>query len=149
MKCPYCSSQNTSVIDSRPVDDNAIRRRRQCDDCKKRFTTYERVESIELVVRKKDGTLEPYDKNKIRQGIVYSCVKRPISKESIDKLISEIEEEIMVFANKTEIESQKIGEIVLEKLRTLDKVAYIRFASVYRDFREVSNFKEEVANINK
>ena len=138
MKCPYCSSQNTSVIDSRPVDDNAIRRRRQCDDCKKRFTTYERVESIELVVRKKDGTLEPYDKNKIRQGIVYSCVKRPISKESIDKLISEIEEEIMVFANKTEIESQKIGEIVLEKLRTLDKVAYIRFASVYRDFKEVS-----------
>ncbi len=149
MKCPYCNSQNTSVIDSRPVEDNAIRRRRQCDDCNKRFTTYERVESIELVVRKKDGTIEPYDKNKIRQGIVYSSVKRPISKESIDRLVAEIEEEIMVFANKTEIESQKIGEIVLEKLRTLDKVAYIRFASVYRDFREVSNFKEEVANINK
>ena len=149
MKCPYCSSQNTSVIDSRPVEDNAIRRRRQCDDCKKRFTTYERVESLELVVRKKDGTLEPYDKNKIRQGIVYSCVKRPISKDSIEKLLSEIEEDIMNIASRTEIESQKIGEIVLEKLKNLDKVAYIRFASVYRDFREVSNFKEEVANINK
>lgn len=149
MKCIYCGNADTGVIDSRLItEENAIRRRRECNKCKKRFTTYERAENIKLVVLKKDGTIEPYDKNKIKEGIIHSCVKRPITMEEIDKLLLEVEEEIYNIS-KTEISSEEIGEVVLNKLKKIDKVAYIRFASVYRDFTEVSSFGKEVDNIKE
>ena len=148
MNCPFCGFTETSVIDSRNQDDYTIRRRRSCDSCKKRFTTYERIESIQIFIKKKDGTRELYDRNKIKSGIIYSCVKRPISIEQIDNLVNEVELEIFS-SDSNEIPSSFIGELVLNKLKNLDKVAYIRFASVYRDFKEVNDFGHEAKNINK
>ena len=149
MKCPYCGAEDTRVIDSRPAEDNtSIRRRRHCDNCNKRFTTYEKVESIPLMVIKKDKIREPYDRSKIEKGIVRSCHKRPISLERINKLIDEVESEI--FSKETkEISSDEIGMIVMEKLESFDSVAYVRFASVYREFKDVNTFMDELKKLLK
>ena len=132
MKCPYCGSEGTRVIDSRPAEDNcSIRRRRMCDGCGKRFTTYEKVETIPLIVIKKDNNREQYDRSKIEAGILRACHKRPVSAAEINRLVDEIETEVFNREEK-EIESSVIGEIVMDKLRGLEAVAYVRFASVYR-----------------
>ncbi|MCI5517055.1 transcriptional repressor NrdR [Roseburia sp. MUC/MUC-530-WT-4D] len=144
MKCPFCSSENTRVIDSRPADDNhAIRRRRLCDDCGKRFTTYEKVETIPLIVIKKDNNREQYDRSKIEAGVLRACHKRPISAAEITKLIDDVEVEIFNREVK-EIPSSEIGEIVVDKIKDLDPVAYVRFASVYREFKDVNTFMNEL-----
>ena len=148
MRCPFCEKEDTKVIDSRLLDDNSIRRRRLCEACNKRSTTYERLEQPEIIVVKKNDTVEPYDRNKIKKGIVSACTKRPISVEEIDRIVNEVEQEIFA-DNEKKIKSVDIGEIILQKLKTVDEVAYIRFASVYRNFKEVDNFGEEVKNIKK
>ena len=131
MRCPYCGHLDTRVIDSRPADDNnSIRRRRLCDDCGKRFTTYEKVETIPLIVIKKDNNREQYDRAKIETGILRACYKRPVSADAIQKTVNAVETEI--------------GEIVMDKLKSLDAVAYVRFASVYREFKDVNTFMEEI-----
>lgn len=147
MKCPFCSKDNTRVIDSRPADDNnSIRRRRQCDDCQRRFTTYEKIESIPLVVIKKDNNREPYDRSKIEAGVFRSCHKRPISIDQITTLVDEVENIIFSREDK-EIPSYIIGEILMDKLKDLDAVAYVRFASVYREFKDVNTFMNELKKI--
>ncbi len=147
MKCPFCSKDNTRVIDSRPADENnSIRRRRQCDECQRRFTTYEKVETIPLVVIKKDNNREPYDRAKIEAGVFRSCHKRPISVDQITTLVDEVETLIFNREDK-EIPSNVIGEIVMDKLKDLDPVAYVRFASVYREFKDVSTFMDELKKI--
>ena len=138
MKCPFCGKDNTKVIDSRPTDDSSIRRRRQCDECGKRFTTYEKIESMPLIVIKKDNNREPYDREKITAGIVRSCHKRPVSISQINNMVDEIETQIFT-----------IGEIVMSKLKNVDEVAYVRFASVYREFKDVDSFMEEIKKILK
>ena len=144
MKCPFCSSENTRVIDSRPADDNnSIRRRRMCDECGKRFTTYEKVETIPLIVIKKDNNREQYDRSKIEAGVLRACHKRPISANDINKRIDDVETEIFAREEK-EIPSDEIGEIVMDKIKDLDDVAYVRFASVYREFKDVNTFMSEL-----
>lgn len=144
MKCPFCGLDNTRVIDSRPADDNAsIRRRRQCDECGKRFTTYEKVEIIPLTVIKKDRSREPYDRSKIMAGVLRACHKRPIPVEKIEETVNKIENDIFNLEYK-EIESKQIGEIVMERLKSLEQVAYVRFASVYREFKDVNTFMSEL-----
>ena len=147
MKCPFCNKDNTRVIDSRPADDNnSIRRRRQCDECQRRFTTYEKVETIPLVVIKKDNNREPYDRSKIEAGVFRSCHKRPISVDRITALVDEVETAIFNREDK-EIPSNVIGEILMDKLKELDPVAYVRFASVYREFKDVNTFMDELKKI--
>ena len=147
MKCPFCGHENTRVIDSRPADDNnSIRRRRLCDDCGKRFTTYEKVETIPLIVIKKDNNREQYDRSKIEAGVLRACHKRPISAEQITKLIDEVEVEVFNREEK-EIASSVIGEILMDKIKDLDAVAYVRFASVYREFKDVNTFMNELKKI--
>ena len=147
MKCPYCSHDDTRVIDSRPAEDNnSIRRRRSCDDCGKRFTTYEKVETIPLIVIKKDNNREQYNRAKIEAGVLRACYKRPVSATDIKKTIDAIELEIFNREEK-EVSSHAIGEIVMEKLRTLDAVAYVRFASVYREFKDVNTFMAELKKV--
>lgn len=146
MKCPFCDAPDTKVIDSRRNEDFSIRRRRECIKCKKRFTTYEKIETSPILVVKKDSTREPFDKEKIRKGILNSCIKRPISSKVIDKIVDEVEKEVML-RDESEIRSIEIGEIVLKKLKKIDDVAYIRFASVYREFKEIENFNTEVAKM--
>ncbi|MBU9738680.1 transcriptional regulator NrdR [Diplocloster agilis] len=147
MKCPFCNQENTRVIDSRPADDNsAIRRRRQCDECGKRFTTYEKVETIPLIVIKKDNNREQYDRKKIEAGVLRACHKRPISAKQISDLVDEAENDIFN-QEVREIDSSLIGEIVMDKLKDLDTVAYVRFASVYREFKDVNTFMDEIKKI--
>ena len=146
MMCPFCNAEDTKVIDSRRNEDFSIRRRRECLKCKKRFTTYEKIETSPILVVKKDTTREPFDKDKIRKGILNSCVKRPVSSKVIDRIVDEVEKEVLL-RDDNEIKSIEIGEIVLKKLKKVDDVAYIRFASVYREFKEVENFNAEVAKI--
>lgn len=147
MKCPFCNVADTKVIDSRPADDNSsIRRRRQCESCGKRFTTYEKVETIPLIVIKKDNNREPYNRGKIEAGILRSCHKRPISASQISDLVDEIETEIFNMEER-EIGAEVIGEIVMNKLKNLDPVAYVRFASVYREFKDVNTFMDEIKKI--
>ncbi|MBQ2744541.1 MAG: transcriptional repressor NrdR [Lachnospiraceae bacterium] len=147
MKCPFCGKENTKVIDSRPAEDNSsIRRRRQCDVCGKRFTTYEKVETIPLIVIKKDDNREPYDRDKIQGGIIRSCHKRPVSANQITQMVEEIETQIFNMEEK-EISSSTIGEIVMDKLKDVDQVAYVRFASVYREFKDVNTFMDEIKKI--
>ena len=144
MKCPFCSSENTRVIDSRPADDNnSIRRRRLCDDCGKRFTTYEKVETIPLIVIKKDNCREQYDRSKIEAGVLRACHKRPISAAQIEAMIDDVEACIFN-KEEREISSEEIGELVMGKLKDLDSVAYVRFASVYREFKDVNTFMNEL-----
>ena len=147
MKCPYCGNPDTRVIDSRPAEDgSSIRRRRSCDSCGKRFTTYEKVETIPLIVIKKDNNREQYDRGKIEKGILQACYKRPVPAEIIRKTVEQIETEIFNSEEK-EIPSKVIGEIVMHKLKDLDEVAYVRFASVYREFKDVNTFMEELKSI--
>ena len=148
MKCPFCGNENTKVIDSRPTDDSSIRRRRQCEECGKRFTTYEKVETMPLMVIKKDNNREPYNREKIVAGIVRSCHKRPISLEKINQTVDEIENQIINLEEK-EVTTTEIGTIVMDKLKELDEVAYVRFASVYREFKDVNTFLEEINKILK
>ncbi len=149
MKCPYCSSDDTKVIDSRPADDNtSIRRRRQCEACGKRFTTYEKLETMPLMVIKKDNSRESYDRSKIESGVIRSCHKRPVSTEQIGKMIDEIENEVFAMGEK-EIPTSVIGEKVMRKLKDLDEVAYVRFASVYREFKDVNTFIDEIGKLLK
>ena len=148
MKFPYCGKENTRVIDSRPTDDSSIRRRRQCDECGKRFTTYEKVETLPLIVVKKDNNREPYDREKIVAGIVRSCHKRPISMKQINDMVDDIEGQIFNMEEK-EIPTTTIGSIVMDKLKDLDEVAYVRFASVYREFKDVNTFMDEIKKILK
>ena len=144
MKCPFCGSDNTRVIDSRPADDNnSIRRRRLCDECNKRFTTYEKVETIPLIIIKKDNNREQYDRTKMEGGILRSCHKRPVSVDQITRVVDEVETEIFSREEK-EVPSTVIGEIVMDKLKDLDPVAYVRFASVYREFKDVNTFMNEL-----
>lgn len=144
MKCPYCSSENTRVIDSRPADDNnSIRRRRLCDACGKRFTTYEKVETIPLIIVKKDNNREPYDRSKIEGGVLRACHKLPISAAQMNQLIDDVETEIFNREEK-EIPSIVIGELIMDKLKDLNAVAYVRFASVYREFKDVETFMNEL-----
>lgn len=144
MKCPFCGQDNTRVIDSRPAEDNnTIRRRRSCDVCGKRFTTYEKVETIPLVVIKKDNNREQYDRSKIEAGVLRACHKRPVSIKDINKLVDEVEIELFNREDK-EIPSAVIGEVVMEKLKDLEAVAYVRFASVYREFKDVNTFMDEL-----
>ena len=147
MKCPYCSHPDTRVIDSRPADDgNSIRRRRSCDVCGKRFTTYEKVETIPLIIIKKDNSREQYDRAKIEAGVLRACYKRPVSADEIQKTINEVETAVFNREEK-EIPSSVVGEIVMDKLKSLDEVAYVRFASVYREFKDVNTFMDEIRKI--
>jgi transcriptional repressor NrdR len=147
MRCPYCDQDDTRVIDSRPADDNrTIRRRRECNACRKRFTTYEKVETLPLIVIKKDNNREPYDRSKIEAGIVRSCHKRPISRDQINNVVDMIENDLFSREEK-EIPTMVIGELVMNKLKELDPVAYVRFASVYREFKDVNTFMDELKKI--
>ncbi len=149
MKCPYCNEDDTKVIDSRPAEDNsAIRRRRQCERCGKRFTTYEKLETMPLMVVKKDGTREVYDRSKIEAGILRSCHKRPVSSQQIDALINEVESNVFNMEEK-EVATSVIGEMVINGLKELDEVAYVRFASVYREFKDVNTFIDEIGKLLK
>ena len=149
MKCPFCQAQDTKVIDSRPADDNSsIRRRRQCESCNKRFTTYEKLETIPLMVIKKDDSRENFDRSKIEYGIIQSCHKRPVSTVVIRKTVDDIENKIYSM-EVSEIPTRKIGELVMEKLKELDEVAYVRFASVYREFKDVNTFVDEISKLLK
>ena len=147
MKCPFCSFDNTRVIDSRPADENnSIRRRRVCDQCGKRFTTYEKVETIPLIVIKKDNNRETYDRSKIEAGVLRACHKRPISATQINQLIDSVETSVFNREEK-EIPSGIIGELVMNKLKSLDTVAYVRFASVYREFKDINTFMDELKKV--
>ncbi|MBM3229597.1 transcriptional repressor NrdR [Candidatus Parvarchaeota archaeon] len=149
MRCPYCLHPETSVVDSRDADNiDQIRRRRECLKCKKRFTTFERVELIDLMVVKKDGKRQPFSRQKVLDGIVRSCVKLPVSPEKIEKCADEIEMNLRK-RDTTEVKSSDIGELVMKKLKRLDKVAYIRFASVYRKFVDVADFQKELKDLRK
>ena len=144
MKCPYCGNSDTRVIDSRPAEENnSIRRRRCRDECGKRFTTYEKIETIPLIVIKKDNNREQFERSKIESGVLSACYKRPVSADAIKEAVDEIELQI-VNREEKEIPSSLIGEIVMERLKTLDPVAYVRFASVYRQFKDVNTFMEEL-----
>ena len=146
MNCPYCNASDTKVIDSRPAEDNSIRRRRQCDRCGRRFTTYEKLETIPFMVIKKDNTRELYNRSKIEDGVLRSCHKRPVSPQQIDHLVNEVENEILG-REEREISTEFIGELVMSKLKDLDEVAYVRFASVYRQFKDVHTFMDELGKI--
>lgn len=149
MKCPYCGHSETRVIDKRePEDRKTVRRRRECTKCGKRFTTYERVETLDILVIKKDGLREPFDRDKIRSGIVKACIKRPVTAQQIDKIVDEIEAEVRLRPEK-EITSKKIGEMVISKLKKFDKVAYVRFASIYREFTDLRDFQKALKELLK
>ena len=149
MRCPFCLDSKTRVVDKRDLDElDAIRRRRECLSCKKRFTTYERIELVGLYVVKKDGRRESYNRDKLSTNLMKACEKRPIPRESVDRLISEVEADLRNYGER-EIPSSTIGELVIEKLRKLDKVAYIRFASVYRDFADLKSFEKELKMLKK
>jgi transcriptional repressor NrdR len=147
MKRPYCGSEDTRVTDSRPVEEsNSIRRRRQCDSCGRRFTTYEKIETIPLVVIKKDHTRQQYDRAKIEAGVMRACYKRPIPVDEIKKMIDRVETELYNQGG-GEVKSAEIGEKIMDGLKELDPVAYVRFASVYREFKDVGTFMDELKKI--
>ena len=147
MKCPFCNAEDTRVIDSRPADENtAIRRRRQCEICGNRFTTFEKTETLPFMVVKKDQSRVPYDRAKLEGGILRSCHKRPISPQQISELVDDIENNIFKHDSK-EVSTEEIGEMVMERLRNLDQVAYVRFASVYREFKDINTFMEEIGKL--
>lgn len=147
MRCPFCSFEESKVVDSRSTDDNTtIRRRRECLRCNKRYTTYEKVEDIPILVVKRDSTRENFNKEKIVNGLIIACQKRPISRKQIEELAEDIEKAI---SNKmiTEVESKIIGEMVMERLKEIDEISYVRFASVYRQFKDINTFLEEIKNL--
>jgi transcriptional repressor NrdR len=145
MKCPFCGNDEDKVIDSRPAEEGlAIRRRRECISCNSRFTTYEKIENLPLVVIKKDGTRQPFDSGKLISGLLKACEKRPVSIDQIESLVHSIEDQVQS-SLKREISSGEIGEMVMERLKKLDEVAYVRFASVYRQFKDVNSFFQELS----
>ena len=147
MRCPFCKKPDSRVVDSRAADDgNTIRRRRECSGCGRRFTTYEKIETIPMVVVKKDNNREPYDRSKIEGGILRACHKRPVSINQIKRVVDEIEKEIFDREEK-EISSSEIGELVIKRVHSLDPVAYVRFASVYREFKDVGTFMDELGKL--
>lgn len=149
MRCPFCNEENTRVIDTRSMESNSvIKRRRQCDKCGRRFTTYERVELIPFMVIKKDESREPYSRSKIETGIVNACHKRPVSRAQIVQIVDKIENAVINCEDR-EIRTSLIGELVMEQLKEIDEVAYVRFASVYREFRDVNTFLEELEKLYK
>ena len=149
MKCPYCGYLESKVVDSRPADEGAsIRRRRECLSCHKRFTTYETVESLPLMVVKKDGSRKSFDRNKVMSGMIRACEKRPVPYQSMEALAAEIEQ-ILQNQMDREVSTARIGELVMERLKALDEVAYVRFASVYREFKDIGTFLAELNNLLK
>ena len=147
MKCPYCGFNESKVIDSRPADENnSIRRRRECLSCGRRFTTYETVESLPLMVVKKDGSRQSFDRSKVMGGLIRACEKRPVSYQTLEGLVAEIELSLQNQIDR-EVSSSQIGELVLERLKQLDEVAYVRFASVYREFKDVDSFMAELKQL--
>lgn len=147
MRCPFCSYEESKVIDSRPAENGTIvRRRRECIECKRRFTTYEKLESVPLVVIKKSGERQTYARNKILSGILKACEKRPISADAIENLLDIIEYKILTTYDK-EIQSKDIGEIVIDELKKIDEIAYVRFASVYRQFKDINTFMDELKSM--
>lgn len=148
MKCPYCGSENIKTLETRDSADNTVRRRKECVDCGKRFTTYEYVEAIELMVRKKNGELERFDLNKIVRGLQKACEKRPVTMEQIQGLAERVRQDLMIMG-KTEVSSQEIGDLVMKYLKNLDRIAYIRFASVYRQFEEPEDFRKVLSEVKK
>ena len=149
MKCPYCNYQETQVIDTRETENlEATRRRRECLKCNKRFTTYERVEEADIIVVKKDGRRERFERQKLLNGILKACEKRSISLEKIEKIVDEVESDLRK-RDSVEVDSKVVGEIVMRKLKTVDKIAYIRFASVYREFEDIERFEEELEKLQK
>ena len=149
MKCPYCNYEETQVIDSRDTENlEATRRRRECSKCNKRFTTYERVEEADIVVVKKDGKRERFERQKLINGMLKACEKRPISLDKIEKLVDDVESDLRK-RDSVEVDSKTIGRLVMKKLKSLDKVAYIRFASVYLEFEDLARFEEELDKLQK
>ncbi|MEW8973314.1 MAG: transcriptional regulator NrdR [Tissierellaceae bacterium] len=147
MRCPYCNYMESKVVDSRPTDEGqAIRRRRECIDCGRRFTTYEKVEEIPIIVVKKDGNRQVYNRNKLLNGIIKSCEKRPVSMNEIESIVDDIERKLSNSLEK-EITSIEIGEMVMSRLKEVDEVSYVRFASVYRQFKDVNSFMDELKKI--
>jgi transcriptional repressor NrdR len=144
LKCPFCGHSESKVVDSRPTDEEAaIRRRRECEKCTKRFTTYEKIEEMPLIIVKKDGSREVYQRSKIMNGLLRACEKRPISVSQIEAIVDDIEKELYNSMEK-EIDSKKIGEMLMNRLKKIDDVAYVRFASVYRQFKDINTFLEEL-----
>ena len=144
MRCPYCGARHSRVVESRTADDGlAVRRRRECGSCRKRFTTYERVTSAPIYVRKRDGAIEPFDRSKILRGVMTACRQRPVKPEAIEKLVEAVEREIRT-RESTEVDSSDVGEAVARRLKDLDKVAFIRFASVYKRFDDLDQFVREI-----
>ena len=146
MKCIYCNCTESCVVDSRPTEDGAIRRRRECEGCQRRFTTYEKIEMLPVLVIKKDKRREPFDASKVRSGIIKACEKRPVPLSEIEKLVSRVEMSVCSQPEQ-EVTSEKIGLLVMDGLKTLDEVAYIRFASVYRQFKDVQSFMAELQQL--
>ncbi|HHV26862.1 transcriptional regulator NrdR [Anaerosalibacter bizertensis] len=147
MKCPFCDFYETKVIDSRPTDEGqAIRRRRECMKCRKRFTTYEKIEEIPLIVVKKDGNRQPYNRNKLLNGIIKACEKRPVPMNTIEQIVDDIEKTLYNSMEK-EVTSNHIGEMVMNKLKDIDEVSYVRYASVYRQFKDISTFMDELKKL--
>lgn len=147
MKCPFCNYPDSKVVDSRPTDEGtSIRRRRECLHCLKRFTTYETIERLPLMLVKRDGTREPYDRNKLLSGVMKACEKRPVPQARLEQLVDTVEQKLFGTLE-TEISSQKIGEIVMQELKNVDEVAYVRFASVYRQFKDINTFLEELNSL--
>ncbi|MBE6573709.1 MAG: transcriptional repressor NrdR [Ruminococcaceae bacterium] len=148
MKCPNCGHTKSNVIDSRPTENSSIRRRRECENCGKRFTTYEIIDTVPVFIVKKDGKREVYDRNKMMAGMVKACYKRPVTDEQLNKAADEIEQELQN-SLKSEFSSTEMGNFVMEKLRALDEVSYVRFASVYREFKDIETFMTELKEIIK
>lgn len=147
MKCPFCNYPDSKVVDSRPTDEGtSIRRRRECLHCLKRFTTYETIERLPLMLVKRDGTREPYDRNKLLSGVMKACEKRPVPQARLEQLVDTVEQKLFGILE-TEISSQKIGEMVMQELKNVDEVAYVRFASVYRQFKDINTFLEELNSL--
>jgi len=147
MKCPYCGHSDSRVVDSRPAEEGStIRRRRECESCRKRFTTYENIERIPMIVIKKDGRRQPFDKEKLVNGMLHACASRPVTLTDLQKAAEDIEMELQN-SLATEISSESIGELVMRKLKDIDEVSYVRFASVYRQFKDVESFRDEISRI--
>ena len=147
MKCPFCNFPDSKVVDSRPTDEgNSIRRRRECLKCLKRFTTYETVEHLPVMLVKRDGTREPYNRQKLLAGVMKACEKRPVPQARLEQLVDDVEQKLFA-ALESEVSSKAIGELVMEELKDIDEVAYVRFASVYRQFKDINTFMEELSSL--
>jgi transcriptional repressor NrdR len=150
MRCPFCGQIESRVLETRPADDSySIRRRRECPVCQRRFTTYEKVDDLPLLVVKKDGRREPFDQHKILNGLLKACEKRPVSLDMLEKMVSDIERSLRNNSLKREVTTAEVGEMIMEKLKMTDEVAYVRFASVYREFKDITTFQKEIETLLK